>query len=371
MMHKLVNTRINPKPLLPKTTTSPMTLSVAILAFHNSTEILKETLQKSRTSLPSSKFYVATSDQDKEIIALCKAVAIPCIEFTRDVIKKDNAQFNYAGIARATIAYIKNDMKVDQWILLTRPQVVLNSALADIDLLSLAKDSLYGCGLKSISNREELMAYTTPEQPSASEVRELVPNSAFLLAYSETPKFDAWSTDTLSCVSRYTAHFVAKYMIHLKLAYLGVIGQDDDSHVSVVRWGVKSSTKLRIEPVHAYATQQQEESARLQPKQSKEAEKPLDLQKNEHLSKGNEMSRQKKAQHGGEEKNLETAVKKQGASNRFFTVSTGEDDRSSAAVARSEIDSQQNVAKVSAPEDSLPAQPKPKSSIWSSQKLLE
>jgi hypothetical protein len=335
---------------------SPLTLSVAILSFHNSVEILKETLQKSRTSLPSSKFYVATSDQDKELIALCKAVGISCIEFTRDVIKKDGADFNYAGIARAVIAYIKNDMKIDQWILLTRPQVVLHSSLGDIDLVSLAKDSLYGCGLKPLTNREELLAYNVPEQPTASEVRELVPNSAFLLAYSETPKFDAWSKDTFSCVSRYSACFVAKYMIHLKLAYLGVVGEDDDERVSIGKWGFKSTTKLRIEPVHAYATQQQEQN-------EKHKEQPE--------QKGPESEKSDKPDQTSKEGT--SKEKKKGASTRFFTLSTGDEERSGSALARSEIDSQQNVAKPSIPEDTqtLQSPQKPKTSIWSSQKLLD
>jgi hypothetical protein len=358
-------------------------MSVAILAFHNTTEILKETLQKSRTSLPSSKFYVATSDQDKELIALCKAVAIPCIEFTRDVLNKDGAKFNYAGVARAVIAYIKNDMKIDQWILLTRPQVVLHSSLADIDLLSLAKDSLYGCGLKPIASREELLAYTAPEQPSASEVRELVPNSAFLLAFSETPKFDAWSVDTHSCVSRYSSHFVASYMIHLKLAYLGTLGEDDDSRVSIGRWGFKTGTKLRIEPVHAYATQQQEKNDNQQavslgdlPSNSsthvKELETKKPSQEKELETKKPSQEKELETKKPSQEKELEKKKPSQGASTRFFTISTGEEEKSGAALARSEIDSQQNVAKL--PSEDTHSElllQKPKSSIWSSQKLLD
>ena len=438
--------RIAPKPSV----SAPSTLSVAILAFHNSTEILKETLQKSRTSLPSSKFYVATSDQDREIIALCKAVAIPCIEFTRDVINKDSAEFNYAGIARAVVAYIKNDMKIDQWILLTRPQVVLHSSLADIDLLSLAKDSLYGCGLKSITSREELLAYTVPEQPGASEVRELVPNSAFLLAYSETPKFDAWSADTESCVSRYSSHFVARYMIHLKLAYLGVIAEDDNRRVSIGRWGVKSTTRLRIEPVHAFATQQQEQNDKLQaiispppdtttttttvPAASTAAaavavatvatvtaaptvttsttpaapaatvatpaatDVPVTLTTAPSTAPASApapvtttatevstvtvnveapaVESTPKEEPKKVEKNLEPPPKKKplGASTRFFTLTTGEEERSGAALARSEIDSQQNVAKqlLAHNDDAvLHTMAKPKSSIWASQKLLD
>jgi hypothetical protein len=232
-------------------------LSVAILAFHDSTDVLKETLQKSRAALQSCRFYVATSSEDREIISLCQALGIQAIQFTRDVIMKDNALFNYAGIARACIAFIKNDQKRDQWILLTRPQVVLHDTLADIDLGSLAKDSLYGCGMKEIFTRDELKSYT-PEIPSAMEVRELVPDSSFLLAFSDPPRFDASSIDTDSAVKRYSDCFVARYMIHLKLAYLGPLNADTDVRKTLGKWGHIPSVKLRIEPVHAYITQQEE-----------------------------------------------------------------------------------------------------------------
>jgi hypothetical protein len=170
---------------------------------------------------------------------------------------KDGALFNYAGIARACIAFIKNDQKRDQWILLTRPQVVLHDTLADIDLGSLAKDSLYGCGMKEIFTREEFKSYS-PEIPSAMEVRELVPDSSFLLAFSDPPRFDASSMDTDSAVKRYSDCFVARYMIHLKLAYLGPLNADTDVRKTLGKWGHVPSVKLRIEPVHAYITQQEE-----------------------------------------------------------------------------------------------------------------
>lgn len=317
-------------------------LSVVVLAFHDSADVLKETLQKSRASLPSCKFYIATSSEDREIIALCQALALTCIQFTRDVMAKDGAVFNYAGIARACIAFIKNDIKRDQWILLTRPQVVLSSNLVDIDLSTLAKDSLYGCGLKEIYTREELAAYN-PEVPSASEVRELVPSSEFLLAFSDPPRFDAGSMDTASAVARYSACFVARYMIHLKLAHLGPLNADSDVRRTLGRWGHVPTTKLRIEPVHAYAIQQQEAQEQAAPVQVTQPEQPAPEPPKE------------------EPKVVEPPPKPK---NRLFSIQTGDDEEPSTR-ARSEFDGQQNVAK-SPPAniDVLPSPPKIKRSIW-------
>lgn len=322
-------------------------LSVAVLAFHDSADVLKETLQKSRASLPSCKFYIATSSEDREIIALCQALALTCIQFTRDVMTKDGAVFNYAGIARACIAFIKNDVKRDQWILLTRPQVVLSSNLVDIDLSTLAKDSLYGCGLKEVYTREELQAYN-PEVPSASEVRELVPCSEFLLAYSDPPRFDAGSLDTASAVTRYSACFVARYMIHLKLAHLGPLNADSDVRRTLGRWGHVPTTKLRIEPVHAYAIQQQEAQEQSAPVQVTQPEPPVVA---EEAPK--------------EEPKVEVKVEPPPKpKNRLFSILTG-DDEEPRTRARSEFDSQQNVAK-SPPAniDVLPSPPKVKRSVW-------
>lgn len=333
-------------------------LSVAVLAFHDSADVLKETLQKSRASLPSCKFYIATSSEDREIIALCQALALTCIQFTRDVMTKDGAVFNYAGIARACIAFIKNDVKRDQWILLTRPQVVLNSNLVDIDLSSLAKDSLYGCGLKEIYTREELQAYV-PEVPSASEVRELVPCSEFLLAYSDPPRFDAGSTDTASAVTRYSACFVARYMIHLKLAHLGPINADSDIRRTLGRWGHVPTTKLRIEPVHAYAIQQQEAKEQSAPVQVTQPEPEPPAVKPEEPPKVVEEP-PKVVEEPKVEVKVEPPPKPK---NRLFSILTGDDEEPSTR-ARSEFDGQQNVAKTPpASIEHLPA-PKVKRSIW-------
>jgi hypothetical protein len=335
-----------------------MSLTVAVLAFHDSADVLKESLQKSRSSLHAVKFYVATSSEDKEIIALCQALALPCIQFTRDVMLKDGALFNYAGIARACIAYIKNEQKRDAWVLLTRPQVVLSNALADIDMTSLAKDSLYGCGLKEVFTREELKSFT-PEQPSAAEVRELVPTSYFLLAYSDPPRFDAWSNDTASAVTRYSACFVARYMIHLKLAHLGPINADLDVRRTLGRWGHVPSIKLRIEPVHAYATQQEQaiQEASVQVEQPPTAEpvptEPAVVEAPAPAPVPTEPPPPPKPK------------------NRLFSINTGDEEDSSTR-ARSEIDGQQNVGKPTPKEEEvvLPSVTKSVRNIWGA-KLLD
>jgi hypothetical protein len=244
-------------------------LSVIVLAFHQSVDVLKRTLPTSKGALPKSKFFVATSTEDKEVLALCTALGIQTIQFGKEVINKDGATFNFAGIARSSMSYVKNDVKADHWMLITRPQVILDARLAEVDIKGLAKDSLYGCGMKELLTAEELATFK-PTEPSSLEVRDLVPTSSFLLSFSAPPRFDAWSADTQNAVHRFSACFVAKYMIHLNIAYLGVRKQDDDARVSRGAWGHKKTDKLRIEPVHAFAAKQEEEASEPKPVEKEE-----------------------------------------------------------------------------------------------------
>lgn len=309
-------------------------LSIVVLAFHGSCDVLKRTLPSSKGAIPNAHFFVATSTEDKDVLALCASMGIPSIQFSRDTIKKDGATFNYAGIARACITFVRNDAKKDHWVLITRAQVILDGRLSGIDLTGLAKDSLYGCGMKELVTKEDLDAYQ-PSVPTAQEVRDLVPTSSFLLSFSAPPQFDAWSNDTQSAVQRFSACFVAKYMIHLKLAYLGVKREDDDEKVSEGPWGYKKSEKLRIEPVHAFAAKQEEEST----------EKPKEPE----------------------------PVAPKSIKNKLFGVLSPENDAEEfRSRVRTELDAQQNVASPSfhAQTDEVTPAPKPKHNVWAA-KLLD
>jgi Flp pilus assembly protein TadG len=316
-------------------------LSVIVLAFHNSIDVLKRTLPSSKAALPNAKIFVATSSDDREVLALCTALGVKTIQFTKDVTKKDGAEFNYAGVARSCITFARNDVKKEHWILITRPQVMLDSRLSEIPIDSLAKDSLYGCGMKELLTTDDLAKYK-PSEPSSLEVRDLVPTSSFLLSYSAPPQFDAWSRDTKSAVQRFSACFIAKYMIHLNLAYLGVKKRDDDAKVSEGVWGYTKADKLRIEPVHAFAAKQEEEE-----------------------SETKTMSKTQPQQAAAK------VVKK---SKLFGVLSGDEDSESYRSRVRTELDAQQNVA--SAPPTTAEDMEIPKSSekskknIWAA-KLIE
>ena len=320
-------------------------LSVIILAFHNTVDVLKRTLPPSKAALPNAKFFVAHSSEDKETLALCSALSVKTIQFTKDVIQKNDALFNYAGIARSCMTFVRNDVKKEHWILITRPQVMLDARLSEIQIDSLAKDSLYGCGMKELLTMDELNKYK-PSEPSSLEVRDLVPTSSFLLSFSSPPQFDAWSKDTKSAVQRFSACFIAKYMIHLNLAYLGVKKMDDDAKVSEGVWGYRKNDKLRIEPVHAFAAQQEEQDSK--PKNIP-VENPVLLQPT----------------------TKESGPKK---SKLFGIVSGDEEEDAFRSRVRTELDAQQNVASpINSGQESEEIISKPtvtKKSIWSA-KLLE
>jgi hypothetical protein len=309
-------------------------LSVVVLAFHGSAEVLKRTLPTSKASLPNAKFFVATSTEDKEVLGLSASLGIPSIQFTRETMKKDGAVFNYAGIARACMTFARNDAKKEHWVLITRAQVMLDGRLSELDLSALAKDSLYGCGMKELITKEDLSSYK-PSEPSALEVRDLVPTSSFLLSYSAPPQFDAWSADTQSAVQRFSACFIAKYMIHLKLAYLGIKKEDDDEKKSQGTWGFKKSDKLRIEPVHAFAAKNEEVASEKPP--TPEAKAPKTIK------------------------------------NKLFGVLSAEDDAEEfRSRVRTELDAQQNVASPSqaASEDVLAVPKTSTKNVWKN-KLLD
>ena len=330
-------------------------LSVVVLAFHKSIDVLKRSLPASKAALPNARFFVAMCSEDKDVLALCTALNVKSIQFSKDIIQKDGAVFNYAGIARSCMTFAKNDVKNDHWILITRPQVILDSRLAEVDLDSLAKDSLYGCGMKEVLTNEELVKYK-PSEPSSLEVRDLVPTSSFLLSFSAPPQFDAWSKDTQSAVQRFSACFIAKYMIHLNLAYLGVKKRDDDQKVSEGSWGHLKSEKLRIEPVHAFAAQQEEESSK---EASKEAAKEAAKEVVKELPK----------EEPSPEEVAKIAVKTK--KSKLFGLLSGEDDTESVrSRVRTELDAQQNVASFQRDEEQTTTKQVQKKSIWGA-KLVE
>lgn len=228
-----------------------MQLAVVILSIHEA-DFLRVTLPRTRRALPDAKVFVVSPVDDGESQAVATALRAQTLPIPRDVLTANGAKFNYAALIRHGQEHVQNVMKVPTWIVYTRAQVVLDACLTAIDLITLDQSAVYGCGFKEVPSAASLLSYVADE-PSAEEVRSLVPDSQFLMSFSQGPKFDVWSDNTHDGVTRFLNNFESKYMIQKKFAHLGPLNLDVDGRVSA-RYGDPRS-KVRIEPVHAGATE--------------------------------------------------------------------------------------------------------------------
>ena len=226
-----------------------MQLAVVILSI-NEADFLRVTLPRTRRALPDAKVFVVAPVDDGESQAVATALRAQTLAVPRDVLTANGSKFNYAALVRQGQEHVQTVVKGPTWTIFTRAQVVLDSCLTAIDLTSLDQNAVYGCGFKEVPNAAALMSYTA-EEPSAEEVRSLVPASQFLMTFSQGPKFDVSSDTTHEGVTRFLNNFESKYMIQKKFAHLGPINLDVDGRVSA-RVG-DPRTKVRIEPVHAGA----------------------------------------------------------------------------------------------------------------------
>jgi hypothetical protein len=226
-----------------------MQLAVVILSI-NEADFLRVTLPRTRRAVPDAKIFVIAPVDDGESQAVATALRAQTLAVPRDVLTANGSKFNYAALVRHGQEHVQTVIKGPTWTIFTRAQVVLDSCLTAIDLTTLDQNAVYGCGFKEVPNAAALMSYTA-EEPSAEEVRSLVPSSQFLMTFSQGPKFDVSSDTTHDGVTRFLNNFESKYMIQKKFAHLGPINLDVDGRVSA-RVG-DPRTKVRIEPVHAGA----------------------------------------------------------------------------------------------------------------------
>lgn len=228
-----------------------MQLAVVVVSAYEA-DFLRVTLPRTRRALPDAKIFVVAPIDDGESQAISTALRAQSLTVNKDVLTAKDAKFNYAGILRTAQDHILSNLKTPTWVIYTRAQVCLDASLASIDLTTLDQDAVYGCGMKEFVNTAGVMSYTTAEEPSAEEVRSLVPDSQFLLAFAGGVKFDTWSMATGDAINRFLSYFASKYMIQKKLAHLGPLNADIDGRVSP-RWGDPRS-KVRIAPVHPATT---------------------------------------------------------------------------------------------------------------------
>jgi len=240
---------------------SKMQLAVVILSI-NEADFLRVTLPRTRRALPDAKIFVVSPVDDGESQAVATALRAQTLAVSRDLLTANGAKFNYAGLVRHGQEHVQNIIKGPTWIIFTRAQVVLDASLTAIDLTDLDQSAVYGCGFQEVPNAAALMSFNA-EEPSAEEVRSLVPTSQFLMCFSQGPKFDVSSDTTHEGVTRFLNNFESKYMIQKKFAHLGPLNLDIDGRTSA-RVGDPRS-KVRIEPVHAGATE----------KSNTEANKPV------------------------------------------------------------------------------------------------
>ena len=234
-----------------------MQLAVVILSI-NEADFLRVTLPRTRRALPDAKLFVVSPVDDGESQAVATALRAQTLAVPRDLLTANGAKFNYAGLVRHGQEHVQTVVKGPTWIIFTRAQVVLDSCLTAIELTDLDQSAVYGCGFKEVPNAAALMSFAA-EEPSAEEVRRLVPTSQFLMSFSQGPKFDVSSDTTHDGVTRFLNNFESKYMIQKKFAHMGPLNLDVDGRVSN-RLGDPRS-KVRIEPVHAGAKETAKEAA--------------------------------------------------------------------------------------------------------------
>jgi hypothetical protein len=254
-----------------------MQLAVVILSI-NEADFLRVTLPRTRRALPDAKVFVVSPVDDGESQAVATALRAQTLAVPRDVLTANDAKFNYAALVRHGQEHVQNVIKMPTWIVFTRAQVVLDACLTAIDLTTLDQSAVYGCGFQEVQSAASLLSYAA-EEPSAEEVRSLVPDCQFLMSFSQGPKFDVWSATTHEGVTRFLNNFESKYMIQKKFAHLGPLNLDVDGRVSA-RYGDPRS-KVRIEPVHAGAT----EKINAEAEKKTEESKPLEASKSLEASK--------------------------------------------------------------------------------------
>ena len=253
-------------------------VAIVLVAATRSADVLRHCVPRIRKVFPSASITVSTTSDDAETTAMSNALRVDRLtHLDPATLSLNGASYNYAALARSGIG------KSTDWIILMRPSVMIDESLGNIDFGTLDKTSLYGVFFSEINKQSDLAQYKCTE-PSPSEVREFSPSSEFLLFHeSSGHKFEPWSQNTESAVESFAKNFAARYMIQLKLAHLGKVGENSNGRVS--KW---DETKPRIEPVHASKVADEttpkdlkdpKDPKEAQAKESKESKDPKEAQK--------------------------------------------------------------------------------------------
>lgn len=210
----------------------------------NEADFLRATLPRTRRAMPDAKIIVITTEEDSETKSIAAALRVQCKTIPRSDLTKNDAEFNFSALVRAGQIAAKEESKVPFWFLLTRPHVVIDASISNLELSRLEADAVYGCATHEVLTVPELAKYQTTE-PSSEEVRVLVPSEVFLLTHSNASLFPIWSKNTEDGLESFLSNFLSRYMIQKKLAHLGRYYRN--ARFSQ-RWGVIE--QIRITPVH-------------------------------------------------------------------------------------------------------------------------
>lgn len=222
-------------------------------------DFLRHTLPRSKRALPDAKFVVAHLSDDHETASICSALKVfSTVSLAQDVLTRNGATFNVSALISAAQARVQETLR-DQWIVLTRPQVVLDSSLAALPTSSLEKKNVYGSFFEEIHTQTDLLRFQTRE-PTAAEVRDATPSRQFLLFHGSN-KWPSWSKTAAEGEDEFLSKFPFQFMVQMKLAHLGSL-QDDKEGRTSTRWEERNKpadAAVKIAPVHAGATQNREE----------------------------------------------------------------------------------------------------------------
>jgi hypothetical protein len=221
-------------------------------------DFLRHTLPRSKRALPDSKFVVVHLSDDHETASICSALKVySTVAVAPDALTRNGAKFNVSALISAGQTRVHETLR-DQWIVLTRPQVVLDASLAALSTSSLDKKNCYGSFFEEVKTQTDLLRFQSKE-PSASEVRNATPTRAFLLFYG-TQKWPSWSKSAAEGEDEFLSKFPFQFMIQMKLAYMGSLEEDLEGRESR-RWEERhkpTADAVKIAPVHPGATQNKE-----------------------------------------------------------------------------------------------------------------
>ena len=244
-------------------------LAIVIVSVREA-DFLRQTLPRCKRNLPDSKFVVVHLSDDAESASISAALKVySTVSVAPDVLTRNGATFNVSALISAGIQRVRETLK-DNWIVLTRPQVVLESTIGAFDFRGLDEKACYGSFFEELDNQNALLRFSAKE-PTASEVRDAnaTPSREFLMFKSQA--WPSYSKTAAEGLDEFLSKFAFQFMVQLKQAHLGKVGEDAEGRKSQ-RWDQRhlpNTQPVRIAPVHPGANQQKEAEKKEEKREAK------------------------------------------------------------------------------------------------------